>query len=148
MTLETEAQFSRPKLNMKRSFAIRLVLAFSICGRSQDVNAPKPPGKMIDVSGHKMHLHCTGKGKPTVVVENGFDEYSFDWVLVQERVEKFARICTYDRAGYAWSDPGPKPRTYAQINLELHDCWRRLASTDRTFWWDIRSAGLWCATTR
>src|SRR4029077_10315412 len=34
--------------------------------------------------------------------------------------------CTYDRAGYAWSDPGPKPRTFAQINLELHDALAKL----------------------
>jgi hypothetical protein len=27
----------------------------------------------------------------------------------------------YGAAGYAWSDPGPKSRTFAQINLELHD---------------------------
>lgn len=30
------------------------------------------------------------------------------------------RTCTYDRAGYAWSEPGPKPRTFDQLNLELH----------------------------
>jgi hypothetical protein len=54
-----------------------------------------------------------------VVVENCLGDFSFDWVLVQARVSRFTRICTYDRAGYAWSDPGPKPRTFAQINLEL-----------------------------
>ena len=26
---------------------------------------------------------------------------------VQKAVEGFARICTYDRTGYAWSDRGP-----------------------------------------
>jgi pimeloyl-ACP methyl ester carboxylesterase len=56
-----------------------------------------------------------------VVVENGLGDFSFDWALVERRVAEFARICTYDRAGYAWSDPGPKPRSFAQINLELHD---------------------------
>jgi len=76
---------------------------------------------MIDLGGHALHLRCTGKGSPTVVVENGLGDFSFDWILVQSKVEKFTRICTYDRAGYAWSDPGPKPRTFAQINLELHD---------------------------
>ena len=61
-----------------------------------------------------------------VVVENGLGDFSFDWVLVQTRVSRFTRICTYDRAGYAWSDPGPKPRTFAQINLELRDALRKL----------------------
>jgi pimeloyl-ACP methyl ester carboxylesterase len=81
---------------------------------------PPPPGKLIDLGGYALHLHCTGKGKPTVVIENGFDEFSSDWWQVQRGIEKFTRVCTYDRAGYGWSTPGPLPRTYAQINLDLH----------------------------
>ncbi len=86
-----------------------------------DADKPNPPGKMVDLGGHRLHVKCTGKGSPTVVVENGLGDFSFDWTLVQSRVSAFTRICTYDRAGYAWSDPGPKPRTFAQLNLELHD---------------------------
>jgi pimeloyl-ACP methyl ester carboxylesterase len=71
-------------------------------------------------------VNCSGHGSPTIVIENGFEEYSFDWVLVQSRVAHVSRVCTYDRAGYAWSKPGPKPRTFAQINLELRDALARL----------------------
>src|SRR3984893_10985615 len=88
--------------------------------------APKPPGKLVDLGGHKLHVNCTGKGNPTVVVENGLGDFSFGWILVQSKVATFTRICTYDRAGYAWSDPGPKPRTFAQLNLELHDALQKL----------------------
>lgn len=28
-----------------------------------------PPGRLIDVGGHRLHLHCTGEGSPTVVLE-------------------------------------------------------------------------------
>ena len=87
---------------------------------------PRPPGRLLDLGGHRLHVHCTGSGRPVVVVENGLGDFSFDWVLVQTRVSRFTRICTYDRAGYAWSDPGPKPRTFAQINLELRDALRKL----------------------
>src|ERR1700682_40552 len=80
-----------------------------------------PTGTLVDLGGHKLHVHCSGKGTPVVVVENGLGDFSFDWVLVQTRASQFTRICTYDRAGYAWSDAGPKPRTFAQINLELRD---------------------------
>jgi pimeloyl-ACP methyl ester carboxylesterase len=38
---------------------------------------------------------------------------------VQTGVARFARVCTYDRAGYAWSELGPFPRSYEQINDEL-----------------------------
>jgi pimeloyl-ACP methyl ester carboxylesterase len=89
-------------------------------------SSPKPIGKMVDLGGHRLHVNCSGTGSPVVVVENGLGDFSFDWILVQEKVAKFARICTYDRAGYAWSDPGPKPRTFAQLNLELHDALEKL----------------------
>jgi len=89
-------------------------------------SAPKPPGKLVDLGGRKLHVYCTGSGGPTVVVENGLGDFSFDWILVQTHVSRFARICTYDRAGYAWSDLGPMPRTFAQINLELRDALAKL----------------------
>ena len=87
---------------------------------------PRPPGRLVDLGGHRLHVHCSGRGSPVVVVENGLGDFSFDWVLVQARVSRFTRICNYDRAGYAWSDPGPMPRTFAQINLELKDALRKL----------------------
>lgn len=89
-------------------------------------STPKPMGKLVDLGGHRLHVNCSGTGSPVVLVENGLGDFSFDWILVQDKVSKFARICTYDRAGYAWSDPGPKPRTFAQINLELHDAMEKL----------------------
>jgi len=96
-----------------------LIVAFCFTLEAQEPLAPT--GKLVDLGGHRLHIRCTGKGAPAVVVENGLGDFSFDWILVQREVEKFTRICTYDRAGYAWSDSGPKPRTYAQLNLELHD---------------------------
>jgi pimeloyl-ACP methyl ester carboxylesterase len=35
-------------------------------------------------------------------------------------------VCSYDRGGYAWSEPGAQPRTFAQLALELHTALRRL----------------------
>ena len=86
---------------------------------------PKAPGRLIDLGGHRLHLNCSGSGRPTVIIENGLGDFSFDWVLVQREVEKTTRICTYDRGGYAWSDPGPLPRTFDQLNRELHDALRK-----------------------
>lgn len=85
---------------------------------------PPAPGRLVDLGGHRLHLHCVGRGSPTVVIENGFDELSTDWARVQDRVARTARTCTYDRAGYGWSDRGPLPRTFDQIDLELHDALR------------------------
>src|SRR5690348_14311024 len=80
-----------------------------------------PSGRVIDVGGHRLHLYCSGHGTPTVVIETGLGDIGSDWTLVQQRVGASTRICTYDRAGYGWSDPGPMPRTFDQLNLELRD---------------------------
>jgi pimeloyl-ACP methyl ester carboxylesterase len=98
-------------------------------GRAAEPRPPNPAGKVVDLGGHRLHFNCTGQGAPTVVVENGLGDFSFDWVLVQSRVSHFTRICTYDRAGYAWSNPGPKPRTFAQLNLELRDALAKLGES-------------------
>ena len=82
--------------------------------------APPPTGQLVDIGGRKLHIHCTGNGNPTVVVENGGAAFSFDWELVQPEVARFARICTYDRAGYAWSDAGPEFDTFDQSVHDLH----------------------------
>jgi pimeloyl-ACP methyl ester carboxylesterase len=108
-----------------RSWGIAAAVLF-FSAIAAPAQAPKPSGKLVQLDGHHIHIHCTGRGQPTVVIENGFDEFSFDWVKVQTGVEKFTRVCTYDRAGYAWSDPGPLPRTYAQINLDLRSALQKL----------------------
>jgi pimeloyl-ACP methyl ester carboxylesterase len=78
-----------------------------------------PPGKLLDVGGFRLHLNCTGKSGPAVVLIAGGGDFSFDWGLVQPDVSDFTRVCSYDRAGLAWSDPGPTPRTMRQEASEL-----------------------------
>jgi len=89
---------------------LTLVLSISTSGLAnaqQLVELPKVPGTLVDVGSRRLHLHCMGSGSPTVVIENGGGAFSVDWELVQPAVSRVTRVCTYDRAGYAWSDPGP-----------------------------------------
>lgn len=82
-----------------------------------------PPGKLFDVGGHRLHLHCRGEtqaGFPAVVLEAGAGSDSRSWREVQTALASETLVCAYDRAGYAWSDPGPKPRTAERIAGELH----------------------------
>jgi pimeloyl-ACP methyl ester carboxylesterase len=79
-----------------------------------------PTGKLVDAGGHLLHIHDMGKGEPVVLFENGSADFSFSWNLVQPAISKTTRTVSYDRAGYAWSDEGPLPRTGRQIAYELH----------------------------
>jgi len=68
----------------------------------------------------KLNLDCSGKGDPTVILDSGGGVPAVGWIKVQPEVAKFARVCSYDRAGYGWSEPGPLPRTSLQIARELN----------------------------
>src|SRR5688572_145377 len=113
---------------IRYAFAVTLgILLLSQTGVAQTgstvMKPPPPPGKLVDVGGWRLHLNCTGSSKgsrPTVVLESGAGDFSFDWSLVQPGISRFTRVCSYDRAGNAWSDLGPRPRTMKQIAYELH----------------------------
>ncbi len=86
-----------------------------------DVRAYPAPGQMIDVGGYRLHIHCVGTGSPTVVIEAGLGDWSASWSSwVQPEAARTTRVCTYDRAGMGWSEPGPLPRTAAHVAQELH----------------------------
>jgi pimeloyl-ACP methyl ester carboxylesterase len=78
-----------------------------------------PPGRLVDVGGHRLHLWCTGAGEPSVILESGLGGSTVSWGFVQPEVARFTRVCSYDRAGLGYSDPGPSPRTTRRIVREL-----------------------------
>lgn len=84
------------------------------------VDIDHPPGQRVDVGGYKLHIYCVGQGSPTVVLESGIGGFSLEWVDVQSTLSKQMRVCTYDRAGYGWSDRSPLPRTAGVMAGELH----------------------------
>jgi pimeloyl-ACP methyl ester carboxylesterase len=78
------------------------------------------PGQLIDAGGFRLNLYCTGSGSPTVVFDSGWGDWAPVWSKVQPEVAKWTRACSYDRAGYGFSDPGPMPHTSERIAEELH----------------------------
>lgn len=83
-------------------------------------NSHPPIGQLINVGSHQLHIYSTGEGSPSVVFESGGASWSLDWALVQSEAAKFTNVCSYDRAGFGWSESGPTPRTSEQIVTELH----------------------------
>src|SRR5437588_6970087 len=117
---------SRRLLRFLGIFGLSLVGLLLLGLRSQaissavDASHSPPPGKLVDIGGYRLHINCTGTGNPTVILDAGLGETSLDWSKVQPAVARFTRVCSYDRAGYGWSDTGPGPRTSQQIVKELH----------------------------
>jgi pimeloyl-ACP methyl ester carboxylesterase len=83
------------------------------------------PGRLVDVGGHQLHLHCEGRGSPTVVLEAPATAMSSAWAWVQADVAKVTRVCSYDRAGLGWSEAGDASFTPEAVPTELNTLLQR-----------------------
>lgn len=90
-----------------------------------DAKAYPAPGQLIDVGGHRLHLHCTGPGSPTVVLEAGGGGMSSHFGWIAPAVARDTRVCIYDRAGRGWSEPADTPQDGTQIATDLHTLLQR-----------------------
>ena len=121
----------RPLSWIKRILLGFVVLLFviTIAGASyrwladrSDLAGTPPPGRLVDVGGHRLHIWCSGEvvpGTPSVLFDSGLGGDSFDWAEITPEISELTHACTYDRAGMGYSDPGPIPRTSGQIANEL-----------------------------
>jgi pimeloyl-ACP methyl ester carboxylesterase len=100
--------------------------AYESVSEAADARAYPAPGQMVDVGGYRLHIYCVGAGSPTVVIDSGLGDWSASWSnSVQPQAAATTRVCTYDRAGMGYSEPGPLPRTAARFSEELHTLLQR-----------------------
>ncbi len=102
-------------------FALALGYLYAWAGQRRDARLHPAPGLMVSVGGRRLHLLCKGVAGPTVVIEQGAGELSRSWWPVQDETAKFARVCTYDRAGFGWSDRAQEGRTIGERAEDLHN---------------------------
>jgi len=90
--------------------------------------APLDDG-MVDIGGGaSLHLHCVGRGTPTVVLENGHGADGTSWKLVLDDLGRITRACAYDRWGDGYSSgPAPKHHSFRQMAHELQAMLERAA---------------------
>ena len=81
-----------------------------------------PPGKMINVGGHSLHINCTGikSERPTIIIETGLGNSAMEYYWIQSALEKSDRVCSYDRAGMGWSERGDFDADSVNIATQLH----------------------------
>ena len=78
------------------------------------------PGKLYNIGGYSMHLYCTGEGSPTIVLSSGLGDDFTGWAKVQPALSRQMRVCSYDRAGFGWSDSRPGVQDANAISSQLH----------------------------
>jgi len=99
--------------------------AYQWLATRKDLARTPPPGHLVDIGGYRLHLWCTGTGAPAVILDSGLGGSSADWGFVQPDVARFTRVCSYDRGGMGFSDPGPSPRTARRNASELAELLNR-----------------------
>jgi pimeloyl-ACP methyl ester carboxylesterase len=100
--------------------AALLGAVFQALGARRDRRHFPPPGRLVDVGGHRLHLLESGSGDLTIVFEAGLMSTVLSWSNLQRELAQSYRVVSYDRGGLGWSDLGPMPRTADRIVHELH----------------------------
>ncbi len=103
--------------------AIALVVGgriYQVTSESKDLARFPAPGKLVDVDGHLMHIHCQGQGSPTVVVEQGLQGVSLAWDEINKQIALTTRVCAYDRVGMGYSEPIDHPTRATEVAELLH----------------------------
>ena len=77
---------------------------YQFLGARRDHHRFPPPGRLVQVNRHRLHLQILGGGEPVVVLESGIAASSISWQIVQSAVARFSTVFAYDRAGLGWSD--------------------------------------------
>lgn len=120
---------SRPFRNLRTILALGLLIAIgrpAAGAQAGGTSSYAQPGRLVRLNdGRSINLNCTGKGLPTVVLESGFGAGASAWAGVQPLIAAKTRVCSYDRAGYGFSDPGRMPRDGEAIARDLDQTLRR-----------------------
>lgn len=106
---------------------LHLLLSMTSSSASANSDAPldfefirTPPGKLVSIGSHRLHVNCQGSGATTVLFEAGLGGSAMEWEPVQNNLPPGITSCTYDRSGYGWSDNSPYSHSAEQLAREAH----------------------------
>ena len=114
------------KLALSASLMLALLIG-SPAGYALDPSHLVPPGRFLNLGTHRLYYECMGTGSPAVLIDYGIGSSAIAWRELQRQIARETTACTYDRAGYGWSDPGPSPRTTELAAGEMHELVEQLA---------------------
>ncbi len=91
-----------------------IVLLFS-CNQSNPVE------KYVQIEDVRIHCKTLGRGRITVIFENGMASPKEVWNHIPDSISKTARILSYDRAGIGKSESSSRKRTIPNMVLEIRE---------------------------
>ncbi len=122
-----DRSYSAGRRLTERTILSLVALVSMVVALSSGINAillhrfrSAPIGTIYQVNGRGMRMYCMGSGSPAIVLDSGLGNDGLIWGGLQPVLAQTTRVCSYDRAGYGWSDPGPAPRDATNIADDLH----------------------------
>ena len=88
-------------------------------GLASKIDARGAPGSFVDVGGRRLHYLCIGSGAPTVIFEPSSGGRSVSFSEARLALAATTRVCSYDRMGTGWSDPGPNSVSVGMLADDL-----------------------------
>jgi pimeloyl-ACP methyl ester carboxylesterase len=100
---------------VKISFLSAILLIILIIGGSwiyhstvkkKEIASTPPPGKMVDVNGHAMHVYSEGEGEQTIVFLSGSGTSApvLDFKPLWSALSSEYTVAVVEKAGYGWSE--------------------------------------------
>lgn len=80
----------------------------------------QPPGELVSVNGHRLHVYSEGAGRPTLVFLSGSATTAptYDFQGLYRKLSDDYRTVVVERAGYGWSDDSDASRDLATVLSE------------------------------
>src|SRR5688500_3775544 len=108
------------------AYVLALIVALPLVGLVYEAYADgtaaiefPPPGMMVGIGGRRLHLVGTGDESLTVLFEASGWGTALSSARLRERLAGHATVCSYDRSGNGWSDPGPSSASAADLARDL-----------------------------
>ncbi|MGE7129472.1 alpha/beta fold hydrolase [Lysinibacillus xylanilyticus] len=82
----------------------------------------------VPINDFKLYAKLIGEknGKPTVVMDAGYGDYSKGWISIVSDVSAFTEVLVYDRAGLGKSEKSSNPRTSREMVKEMKELLTKL----------------------
>src|ERR1700688_3041595 len=81
---------------------VLLGVVYQTLGTRRDGKVYPPPGRLVDLGSHRLHLLESGHGSPTILLEAGLMSTVLSWSKLQRELSRSFRVVSYDRAGLGW----------------------------------------------
>lgn len=116
---------------LKRIAGLSAILLFagSTGVSAQEAPAPSPDPAYFDYAvldqavtlpdGRRIQMVCMGEGSPTVILTAGAGGWGADWRQVHKPIAQHTRACSWDRAGFGFSDASTVAQTTEATTHDL-----------------------------